>query len=278
MSEVAGLAGRWLAVGVAAVIASGCSRQKSSRQFTEWLNRNNAHHQVVTALESDSPDARRQAVNRLALTKDVTADWAFAALDTVARTDRNEHVRCAAVRAMKNYYDERPVATLLMILNQPRYKDQVRPTSESLRWDAIIVLHELRRRMLIPADREQEALDSLLTALRREKDRNIRLAAADALGWYSDRRALEALVEAMNSRDYGLARGCNQSLVRLTGVDHDCQADRWASWLGEADDPFALAGQAPEGWRSSSPSWWDRTIRSVRRVIVAWQGEAKEGS
>lgn len=72
-----------------------------------------------------------------------------------------------------------------------------------------------------------------------EGDRDVREAAATALGQYADRRSLAALVYALNDDELAVSRAARQSLRVLTGQDQGDEPKRWQAWASAATDPFA---------------------------------------
>lgn len=240
----------------------------------DWLHRNDGAYYAKIALESESSDRRREAVHQLAKTNDVTKQWSYEALDAIARTDRNESVRCAAVRAFQEFGDERPIATLMALLNPQANAERVRPVSPRLRWECISALDELGDRGCVSDEAAPAVVDALIAALRPNEDRNVRIAAATALGDYCDRPALNALIAGLRTEDFGIAHACEESLVRLTGHTNGYRADKWKDWVASVEDPFAEAGQTPTELLRPQRNLWERTKMAVEGAALTWQGES----
>jgi hypothetical protein len=264
-------------LGLGACAFAGACNTGTRASNQDWMRQHDGAYQAKVALESDSSDRRREAVNRLAKTKSAATDWAFETFDAIARTDRSESVRCAAVRAFQRFADERPVPTLLALMNQPANADRVRPISPRLQWECINALAELDTRGCVSDELAPEVVDALIVALTATEDRNVCIAAAEALSGYCDRQALDALIGKLRTNDFGVAYACELSLIRLTGQTHSYRADRWTEWLRTVDDPFAEAGQTPLELVKPRPNWWERTRAAFEGAALTWQGEPSGG-
>lgn len=264
-------------LGLGACASAGACNTGSRASNQDWMRQHDGAYQAKIALESDSSDRRREAVNRLAKTRSATTDWAFDTLDVIARTDRSESVRCAAVRSFRRFSDERPVPTLLALMNQSANADRVRPVSPRLRWECVNGLAELDTRGCVSDEVAPEVVDALVVALSDTEDRNVCIAAAEALSGYCDRQGLDALIAGLRTNDFGVAYACELSLIRLTGQTHSYRPDRWTEWLRTVDDPFAEAGQTPLELVKPRADWWERTRAAFEGAALTWQGELSGG-
>jgi len=71
-------------------------------------------------------------------------------------------------------------------------------------------------------DEARVAMQKIVAAPMDNKD--VRIAAAEALGRYRDVGAARTLINVLNGRDFGVAWQARHSLVRITGTDRDEQA------------------------------------------------------
>jgi hypothetical protein len=67
----------------------------------------------------------------------------------------------------------------------------------------------------------------------------VRIAAADALKHYRALDAARALVDTLDSRDFGVAWQSRRSLIRLTGRDLNYDEGQWLQFLTGPDRPFS---------------------------------------
>jgi len=257
---------------------AGCTDAQLDAGVKSLFNRRSPGQELFVALQEDDPDRRRQAVRAIAKGDVVAQQWAVKAFETIARTDPDPQVRCAAIRALGRSGDAGAVGPLLMILNWREHPSRVPyPPDEEVRWDATAVLANLAGWGLM-ADQDQPQVRGTFTRLLQEdEDRNVRLEAARGLGCLgADRTTLDVLVAALSDRDFGVVYESEQSLIKLTGMTFDYDPQAWTDWLGKTPDPFALAGHTPTALMPERLSWWQRGVQGVRRTIIAWQGERKE--
>ncbi len=243
---------RALAWCLIAGILCGCSGKNKT-----WYQRKTTKDYVDLALESPNPDERREGVNGLAKSADAASDWAVKVFDTIARTDSNTAVRCAAVRAMHRSAGPQHLPTLLKILRSASQRlDDVRPAPGPLRWEAARLLTTIVGGHSYDAAQRDELIRVLRELAQADRDRNVRLALIDALGFFHDRAVLDTLIAMLREEDFAITRAAEQSLIALTGVTHRHNAEAWQAWLDKAANPFELAGHTPAEARVESKSNW----------------------
>jgi HEAT repeat protein len=272
--------GRWrVGAGLVWTLALwGCGGQQADQAVKSLFNRKSSGQQMFTALQEDDPDQRRKAIWAMAKSDAVAQAWAVKAFQTVARTDPDPQVRCAAIRALGRSGQPGGVETLLMILNWREHAGEVPyPPDDEVRWDATAVLSNLCSWGLVPEEQKAPAKATLLGLLRDDPNRHVRLEAARGLRYFDgDPEILEGLIAALNEQDFGVVYEAEASLVRLTGETFQYDAEAWRAWLGTSEAPFARAGQLPALYQSAPLRWWQRSWQAVRQVVILWQGERKE--
>lgn len=72
-----------------------------------------------------------------------------------------------------------------------------------------------------------------------ELDKDVRAAAADALGQYADARVFDALLAGLEDDELVVADAARESLRTLTGGDRGYDAKAWRAWLDATASPFA---------------------------------------
>lgn len=234
------------------LISSGCS--KSTKR---WFSTKSSQTYVNMALDSESPDERREGVNGLANSKDANAEWAVKVYDTIARTDKNTSVRSAAVQALGAAGQPQTLPTIIKLMKSPpeTYPD-VKPAPSSLRWDAAKVLNTWVGGHVCSKEQDQEILALLLDRVRKEPDRNVRLVYIEILSLYPERPVPETLIDLLSDDDFAIVRASEKSLIALTGTTHHQNAQQWRDWLAQTQNPFAHAGEIPEGAEPKSKSNW----------------------
>ncbi len=244
-----------LFVGVIAIIAivPGCAETKqkwteSRRTPKQWLD---------IALESNSADERRRAVEEISKSRDATSDWAVMAFESIARTDVDPTVRVAALRGLRLSMGPQTVPLLIKLLRPGEPPKDVRAAPAIVRWEAAELLGDLARRGAVETGQQAEAADVLMQRADHDDDRNVRIASLDALGGFREQKVLTALVSALRERDFAIQSAAERSLTLLTGQTHNYDADEWNAWLSKTPDPFANAQATPPD-DVDRRSWWSR--------------------
>jgi len=255
-------------------MAAGCSG-KSKRQ---WRYRSREETLAIALpapeeMATSDPDRRREAVTRLAEGGDVDHEDVFPVLDAVARTDPVTQIRCVAIRGLARYEDDRPIGTLLAVLQSTADAQEALPASADLRWEALQALVALERKGVLDGQQRDLARDLCLELAGVEWSRNVRLVAIESLGAFQDRAVLQPLIRALREEDFAIAERAELSLIALTGVTHQYDADAWEEWLANTDDPFAHAGEQPDIPRAKRPSWFEKQKRAFRRALKLGQAD-----
>ncbi len=244
------------------VLLVGCSDADKRR----WTSRT-AQQNFTAALDAGHADERRDAVVRIGESRYFTSEEAFAVLDAVARTDPAAQIRCIAIRILGRYGDARPVATMLGILEVEPDAPEALPANEDVRWEAATALEALAAKGLVAGEQVPAVRDLYIGYLRSDPNRNVRIVAARALGRFEDRAVFDPLFKALRSEDFMIADTSERSLIALTGVTHEYDADAWSAWLEKTPDPFTHAGRVPVTTRPAGPSWWDHQQRAWKRAL-----------
>ena len=111
-----------------------------------------------------------------------------------------------------------------------------------------------RRAVAGVSDPSHNSVASLANALRTEKDIDVRLAAAEALGKIKSPEAIQALVVALDDRDPALQYVGVQSMKAITGQDHGPDVQAWRNIAtGGSPPPPERAPSIAERLRRASP-------------------------
>lgn len=245
----------WLFRGLtlALLLMPGCS----SGQKKNWFKKPRTSQQWLDqALEAQAPDERRKGVVGLSESRDGQSDWAMKVFNTIARTDRDPMVRCAAVKAMSPAGGAREVPTVIKLLSGDKFQD-VRAASAPVRWEAAQLLQEIVSRGGYEESQRQEIVDMLIDKAKGDTDRNVRLTAIDTLAYFAQNPVPTVLVDIMEAEeDYALQHATELALISLTGHTHHHDAKAWRKWLEETKDPFVAAGLPPEDSAGGERSRW----------------------
>lgn len=220
-------------IGIVLVLAgciSGCDGaktrwQESRRSPQQWLD---------VALESRQADERRKAVDALASGRAATEEWAVKAFDSIARTDVDSMVRVAALRGLRRSMSAATVPTLVKLLTPGTPPADARPAPGPVRWEAMQLLRDIGRDGNVPADRQSAVAEVLVQRAERDPDRNVRIAAVEAMGDYRETRVTQALLAALKDRDFAMQSAAEGSLRRITGESHAYDAEEWSTALSKS--------------------------------------------
>jgi HEAT repeat protein len=235
---------------------TGCSTSRHG----EWFKKpKTAQEWLDLALEAPTPDERRRGVVGLSQTREGSGEWAMKVYDTVARTDTDPMVRCAAIRAMSPHAGMLQVPTALKLLkSSTAHAADVRPAPGPVRWEAAKMLLGIVRESAYDDPQREEIAQTLLDRLARDDDRSVRLTVIDTLAYFPQSPVPAALVDVIELEDdFTLQHAAETALIAVTGTTHHHDAEAWRQWLAETKNPFEHAGDIPEDSlpRKSKP-WW----------------------
>ncbi len=246
-----------LAIGALAIVpifTGGCAKgQRKSRIWTSAQ----AERVLMEALQSESPDERRRAIERVADSKYGDSDVSVQTMSLIVRTDTSQVVRCAAARGLGQSRHASAFEPLLQVIDASNHAQDVRGPDAALR-RACLEAVDLLVQAGVPHDGESGLVRLVAQAMLTDADRGVRIAAAQLLRRFQHPDALDALIEVLRVPEFAVAYEAEQSLIALTGHTHNRRYDAWRMWREEADDPFADAGRAPPELAGDGQDrrWW----------------------
>ncbi len=250
---------------------AGCSDTKIDEAVrTIFTPQRSAQQYMLAAVAESDPDLRREAVAKIADSKEAQREWAIKGYVAIALLESDAQARCVAIRALGETGDPRAVETCLKIVNFENHEpEDVRPPEAVTRWDAMLVLAQRAEAGGVPAESADALRATFIDHLAHDDDRDVRAAAARGLGACRHNESIEALIAGLRDRDFPVVAACENSLVRLTGETHQCNAREWEAWFRDnAPHAFAKAGQIPESRRKPQVGMlkksWDGTLEFLR--------------
>ncbi len=248
---------RILAIGAVAVmmaLTGGCAKgQRKSRVWTQAQ----AERLLTEALQSESPDERRRAIERVADSKYGGGDVSVQTMSLIVRTDTSQVVRRVAARGLGRSRHASAFEPLLQVLDAPNHTQDIREPDAALR-RACLEAVDLLVQAGMSHNVESQLVRLVAEAMLTDADRGVRLAAARLLRRFQHPDALDALIEVLRASEFAVAYEAEQSLIALTGHTHNRRYDAWRMWREEADDPFADAGRTPPELAGDGRDrrWW----------------------
>jgi hypothetical protein len=246
-------AGSGLAVTLGILLAggvAGCKGNFRDKKQTVFLTHGDAAAYLVQAKESPMADERRRAINRLAQTRYGQDDSALDAFGPIAQNDSSSAVRLAAMLALSKSADPRVARAALGVLE----REPAEPAAD-VRAAAVEALEGCAAAKNLPDDLQPRVTARGIECLQKDRARNVRLGAARLLGYCASREALDALVDALEQRDFGVCYEAERALMRLTGhtFNHDPKA--WKEFLAQGGDPFAERGKLDSKLDPPEKNW-----------------------
>ena len=171
--------------------------------------------------DKDFPDERRVGINQLVTLdggREGSATDAYAAL---ASADGDPIVRATAIRALNRARDGSATGTFVAALADA---------------DPMVRLEAAKALNNLPAASAQAPLIARLNDP--AEDRDVRIAAAEALRHYKSIDAARALVGTLNGREFGVSWQARRSLRAMAGADFRYDEPAWLAYLTGPSDPL----------------------------------------
>ncbi len=174
-------------------------------------------------MESQGADARRVGINGLAGTDRGERPPYTIRYAQIGRMDKDFLVRATAIRSLNRSRDRSPAAMSL-------YVKSLDDATTPVRLEACKALGHM------PIADAIEPLLKIVT--RADEDKDVRIAAADALRHYKTLEVARTLVLMLSDRDFGIAWTAHHSLKALTGKDLRYDETAWLNYLSGPERPF----------------------------------------
>lgn len=180
--------------------------------------------ELLVSLASEDADLRRHGVMMLGHKKFSDFETTPELLASVAMTDSDPLVRATAVQTLSPFHG---------------YPDIIKVYKKTAVDDSPLVRQATMEELRLYRSRE-ETLGILVERIEEDPEADVKGPAADILGFYRDRKALNALLVGLGDDDFQVSYSSRQSLQRLTGQDFGYDGLIWRQWIEQEDDPFAI--------------------------------------
>ena len=214
---------------VVVVLACGCQQTEKAfarmgegtQQLMDYLSGNTAIVAARKMEDRTSADDRRIGINQLVARKFAQKAPYTARYKQIATTDPDWLVRATAVRALNRSRDASATGLFIKALND---------SSDQVRLEAAKALAN------VPDPKAAPALTKIVDD--RTDNRDVRIAAADALRHYKAMEVARTLVNTLGQRDFAVAWQSRRSLIALTGKDLRYDEGAWRTYLAGNQKPF----------------------------------------
>ncbi|MDB5332515.1 MAG: putative lyase [Phycisphaerales bacterium] len=186
-----------------------------------WLNGDRPGAAARLMEDPASPDNRRTGMNKLADTDFIQVASFRKRCREVAQYDKDASVRATALRTSNRARDSKATPVFIKSLEDP---------NEWVRLEAAKAL------VNVPDVEAAAPLSKILG--NREENRDVRIAAADALKHYRTLAAVRALTSALNEREFGISWQARNSLKYLTARDYGFDESAWLAYFTGPEKPL----------------------------------------
>lgn len=180
--------------------------------------------ELLVSLASEDADLRRHGVMMFGNKKYAEFETTPELLANVALTDTDALVRATAVQALSSFHNYPDIINV--------YKKTAGDENPLVRQTTMEELRLFRS--------HKETLSILVERIEDDLEPDVKGPAAEILGFYRDRNALNALLVGLGDDDFQVSYLSKQSLQRLTGQDFGYDGQAWRQWIEEQNDPFAI--------------------------------------
>jgi len=201
------------------IIFAGAGCQESN-SFFKRLGGNTPLRAARKMEDPHFADERREGINELVENRFGKHPPYTTRYKQIATLDSDYTVRAAAIRALNRARDRSATPIFIKALSD---------RNDLVRLEAAKALAN------VADPQAAEALAKIVASPLENRD--LRIAAADALRHYRDMGVARSLVNVLNGKDFGVAWQARHSLRTLTGNDHHYDERAWLTYLTQPN-PF----------------------------------------
>ena len=235
----------WIALGTLTLLLCGCDTiSQDIAGLGDMFKAKSPSEAARGAMDPTDPDKRREGITLLSNAPFGGVEIYVKMYRDSVDNERDPIVKTAAIQALGKHGQSEDALHILPHLAHPN--DQVR-------WAAARALQRLHNPAVVP---------DLLRALGNEtENKDVRIAAAQALAQYPEDRVFQGLVGALNARDLAINTAAEESLHTLTGQVFNLSAPDWLAWYEQASvegAAFAAQGEYLYPVYSRKTKWWEK--------------------
>ena len=219
------ITGFWLLAYGLFLALPGCAQVESMGTATkntfEVFTGDSALKAARAMEDAEYPDNRRWGINKLVSRDYGKRDPYTKRYAQIAQSDDDWLVRATAIRALNRARHAPATPVFIQALGDA---------------NAMVRLEAAKALANVPDPAAAPALVKVVDSPSEERD--VRIAAADALKHYRNMEVARTLAGQLGGKDFGVAWQSRQSLTRLTGRDHRYNESAWLGYLTGPDKPF----------------------------------------
>lgn len=255
----------WVVLSLVLICCGACGDSGANPWRFPRFSQSDSRGDLDVAANDPSPDKRRKAIQRIARTRNATDDAVVTVLSEIAVNDSSQTVRVCAIEALTRSCNPTATAAATTILSK---KDDATtasaaPAVEVAAMDLLTGCADVGN---LDDTAKEKATARAITVLNAHRSRQVRIAAAQFLGYVPRREALDALVESLAQRDFGVVYEAERSLMRLTGKTHEHDVREWKAFVESTPDPFANRGALDHQLENEDPNWWQKQRQKWQKL------------
>lgn len=225
-----------------ALASMGCSRRDNPfSDLMEPFYTPTPSQAARDAFNVYDADKRRASVNVLSAAP-FGSEEAYLRMYRLLLDDADATVRGACVKALGLHGTVKDAELIVPRLSDP---------APYVRWEAAKALQKIHTPL---------AVTPLVTAMSKDEDADVRMAAALALGQYPQPAVFNALVGALDDTDFGVNEAARTSLSTLTGQDFGTDGSLWLIWAQRRQARSLFEQQQQYVWQPyiKPRGFWDK--------------------
>jgi len=220
---------------------------------------------IEVAANDPNPDNRRKAIQRIARTRLATDAAVVSVLSDIALNDSSQTVCVCAIEALSRSCNSKATATAATLILDDE-DESTASAAPAVQVAAMDLLTGCAGAGGLDDAARNKTADRAIGVLNAHRSRRVRMAAARFLGYAPRRDALDALIESLAQRDFGVVYEAERSLMRLTGEANEHDIRKWKAFVEATPDPFANRGALDDQLEHEDPNWWQQQRRKWQKL------------
>ena len=214
-------AGKLYIVLLLAGACAGCQEGGFASRLKDAITGRTPRNAAVRMEDSYFPDERRAGINDLVAREFGKKPPYVERYEQIAQTDPDWLVRATAIRALNRARWKESTPIFVKALDDPH---------EEVRLEAAKALVNM------PDPKSVPSLIRIVNST--TENRDVRIAAADALKHYRTLEVARALIAQLQVREFGIAWQSRRSLRSITGIDWKYDESAWLIYVTGPMKPF----------------------------------------
>lgn len=226
------------------VLLAGCRSERVPQSTTgidsvfQLLTPDTPAQAAKDMVDPFDPDKRYRGMSRIAAAPWGGEDVYVRIYAEAIQNDTDVGVRAVAARALGNHGSPEHVKLIVPLLSSEDARVRFEAARALQRLHSNEAIAPLGKLLVGTPDPARPARDGKPGGVFTEPDKDVRAAAAEALGQYADPLAAQSLIIALTDDDLVVSRTARKSLRTITGQDFGDDPAAWRAFVA-GPNPFA---------------------------------------